>query len=62
MTNDCPSCTKSYQSEKKLDRHCLKIHGKSLKELRAFCEQGGNERGQNAIKGVKKGVKKGVID
>ena len=45
MPNDCPLCTKSYESEKKLNRHCLKIHGKSLKELRAFCDQGGKEGG-----------------
>ena len=30
----CPLCPKVYQSEKKLDGHCKKIHGISLKDLR----------------------------
>ena len=33
---ECPVCGKSYQSEKDLYRHCLQIHGKTLKELSAL--------------------------
>lgn len=29
----CPLCPKEYQSENDLNRHCKKIHGRTLKEL-----------------------------
>ena len=35
MKHECPLCEKSYQSENKLDKHCQRIHRKTLKELKA---------------------------
>lgn len=36
MRSKCPLCEKSYESDKRLERHCQKIHNKSLEQLRAM--------------------------
>lgn len=33
MKNKCPLCPKSFQSRKKLERHCLKYHGMKLEDI-----------------------------
>ena len=34
MKNKCPCCPKEFQSEKDLERHCLKYHNSSLVNLK----------------------------
>ena len=34
----CPSCEKSYESMKDMDRHCLNYHRKSYTELKKMHE------------------------